>query len=84
MKKIIEEKKRVVIALSGVVDSSVAALMLKSSGYEVIAMYMKNWHDKSLTKNNECPWVQDSNDALQVAEQIGIPFHVIDLSKDYE
>ena len=84
MKKIIEEKKRVVIALSGGVDSSVAALMLKSSGYEVIAMYMKNWHDKSLTKNNECPWVQDSNDALQVAEQIGIPFHVIDLSKDYE
>jgi len=76
--------KRVVIGLSGGVDSSVAAYMLKEQGYEVIGMFMKNWHDDSVTISDECPWLEDSNDALLVSQQLGIPFHVIDLSKEYK
>ena len=76
--------KRIIIALSGGVDSSVAAFLLKKAGYNVIALFMRNWHDESLTIDNQCPWAQDSNDALTVAEQLGIPFQIIDLSKEYE
>ena len=76
--------KRVVVGLSGGVDSSVAALLLKEQGYEVIGMFMRNWHDESVTLHNECPWIDDSNDALIVAEKLGIPFHVIDLSSEYK
>ena len=75
--------KRVVIGLSGGVDSSVAAHILIQQGYEVIGMFMRNWHDESVTMSDECPWINDSNDALIVAQQLGIPFQVIDLSKDY-
>lgn len=75
---------RIVVGMSGGVDSSVAAYLLQEAGHEVIGMYMRNWHDESVTINNECPWVEDSNDALMVAEQLGIPFHVIDLSKEYK
>lgn len=77
-------KKRIVIALSGGVDSSVAAFLLKKKGYELIALYMRNWHDNSLTINNECPWIEDSNDALQIAHQLDIPFQIIDLSTQYK
>jgi tRNA-specific 2-thiouridylase len=77
-------KKRVVVGLSGGVDSSVAAYLLKEQGYEVIGIFMKNWHDESVVINNECPWVEDSNDALIVAEKLGIPFRVLDLSKEYK
>ena len=77
-------KKRVVVGLSGGVDSSVAAYLLKKEGYEVIGLFMKNWHDESVTLSNECPWLEDSNDAMLVAEKIGIPFQTIDLSKEYE
>lgn len=77
-------KKRVIVGLSGGVDSSVAAYLLKEQGYEVIGMFMKNWHDESVVINNECPWVEDSNDALIVAEKLGIPFRVLDLSKEYK
>lgn len=77
-------KKRVVVGLSGGVDSSVSAYLLKEQGYEVIGIFMKNWHDESVVINNECPWVEDSNDALIVAEKLGIPFRVLDLSKEYK
>lgn len=77
-------KKRVVVGLSGGVDSSVAAYLLKEQGYEVIGMFMKNWHDDSVTISNECPWLDDSNDAMIVAQHLGVPFQAIDLSKEYK
>ena len=75
---------RVVVGLSGGVDSSVAALLLIEQGYDVIGMFMKNWHDETVVINNECPWEEDSKDALMVAEKLGIPFQTIDLSKEYK
>lgn len=76
--------KRVVVGLSGGVDSSVAAHLLIQQGHEVIGMFMRNWHDESVTLSDECPWIDDSNDALLIAQQLGIPFQVIDLSKEYK
>ena len=75
--------KKVVIALSGGVDSSVAAYLLKKQGYHVIGLFMKNWHDESVTISNECPWLDDSNDAMIVAQNLKIPFQTVDLSKEY-
>jgi tRNA-specific 2-thiouridylase len=76
--------KRVVVGLSGGVDSSVTAYLLKEQGYDVIGMFMKNWHDDTVTISNECPWLDDSNDAMIVAQHLGIPFQAIDLSKEYK
>ncbi|HNP19970.1 MAG TPA: tRNA 2-thiouridine(34) synthase MnmA [Fulvivirga sp.] len=76
--------KRVVVGMSGGVDSSVAAYLLKEQGYDVIGMFMKNWHDDTVTISNECPWLEDSNDAMIVAQNLGIPFQAIDLSKEYK
>jgi tRNA-specific 2-thiouridylase len=76
--------KRVVVGLSGGVDSSVAAYLLKQQGYDVIGLFMKNWHDDTVTISNECPWLEDSNDAMLVAEKLGIPFQVVDLSEQYK
>ncbi|WP_109298764.1 tRNA 2-thiouridine(34) synthase MnmA [Aquimarina sp. AU474] len=76
--------KRVIVGLSGGVDSSVAAYLLKEQGYEVIGLFMKNWHDDSVTISDECPWLDDSNDALLVAEKLGIPFQTVDLSEEYK
>jgi tRNA-specific 2-thiouridylase len=76
--------KRVVVGLSGGVDSSVAAHLLIQEGYDVIGIFMRNWNDPEVTIGNECPWIDDANDAILVAEQLGIPFQVIDLSIDYK
>lgn len=76
--------KKVVVGLSGGVDSSVTAYLLKEQGYEVIGLFMKNWHDDSVIISEECPWVEDSNDALIVAEKLGIPFQTVDLSAEYK
>ncbi len=76
--------KRVVIGLSGGVDSSVAAFLLKEQGYDVIGLFMKNWHDDSVTISNECPWLDDSNDAMLVANKLEIPFQTVDLSEAYK
>ncbi|MGB0656835.1 MAG: tRNA 2-thiouridine(34) synthase MnmA [Flavobacteriaceae bacterium] len=78
------KKKRVIVGLSGGVDSSVAAHLLKEAGHDVIALFMKNWHDESVTLSNECPWLEDSNDAMLVAEKLEIPFQTIDLSAEYK
>ncbi|MCK7591675.1 tRNA 2-thiouridine(34) synthase MnmA [Subsaxibacter sp. CAU 1640] len=76
--------QRVIVGLSGGVDSSVAAYLLKEQGYEVIGLFMKNWHDDSVTISNECPWLDDSNDAMLVADKLGIPFQTVDLSEQYK
>jgi tRNA-specific 2-thiouridylase len=70
--------------LSGGVDSSVTAYLLKEQGYEVIGLFMKNWHDDTVTISKECPWLEDSNDAMLVAEKLGIPFQTVDLSVEYK
>jgi len=74
---------KVVVGLSGGVDSSVAAYLLREQGHDVIGVFMKNWHDTEVTISDECPWEEDSKDALLVADKLGIPFHSIDLSKEY-
>ena len=74
----------VVVGLSGGVDSSVAAYLLKEQGHHVIGLFMRNWNDESVIIDNECPWIEDSNDALQVAEILSIPFQVLDFSKEYK
>ena len=76
--------KRVVVGLSGGVDSSVTAYLLQQQGYEVIGLFMKNWHDDSVTISKECPWLEDSYDAMLVAEKLGIPFQTVDLSEEYK
>jgi tRNA-specific 2-thiouridylase len=76
--------QRVIVGLSGGVDSSVAAYVLKQQGYDVIGIFMKNWHDTSVTISSECPWLEDSNDAMLVADKLGIPFQVVDLSEQYK
>lgn len=75
---------RVVVGLSGGVDSSVAAWLLKEQGHDVIGLFMRNWNDASPTLEDECPWIDDSRDAMMVAEQLGIPFQILDLSADYK
>ena len=76
--------KTVVVGLSGGVDSSVAAYLLKKQGYNVIGLFMKNWHDDSVTISDDCPWLDDSNDAMLVAEKLNIPFQTVDLSVEYK
>ena len=74
---------KVCIGLSGGVDSSVAALLLKQAGYDVFALFMQNWHDASATLHGDCEWEEDRFVAELVARKIGIPFYFVDLSKEY-
>ena len=74
---------KVCIGLSGGVDSSVAALLLKRQGYDVFALFMQNWHDASTTLHGDCEWEEDRFVAEMVARKIGIPFYFVDLSKEY-
>jgi len=75
---------RVVIGLSGGVDSSVAAYLLKLQGHDVVALFMVNWHDRTGTITSRCTWEDDAMIAEMVAKKLDIPFHIVDLSKDYK
>ena len=75
---------RVVIGLSGGVDSSVAAYLLKQQGHDVVALFMVNWHDRTGTITSRCTWEDDAMIAKMVAKKLDIPFHIVDLSKDYK
>lgn len=74
---------KICVGLSGGVDSSVAALLLKQQGYDVFAMYMQNWHDIEGTLHGECEWEEEKFVAEMVARKIGIPFYFVDLSEQY-
>ena len=76
-------KIKVCIGLSGGVDSSVAALLLKQQGYDVFALFMQNWHDASTTLHGDCEWEEDRFVAELVARRVGIPFYFVDLSAEY-
>ena len=74
---------RVVVGLSGGVDSSVAAYLLKEQGYDVVGLFMRNWKDTTGTLEGDCPWYDDHMFAELVAKRLDIPFHLIDLSDEY-
>ncbi|MBO6097020.1 MAG: tRNA 2-thiouridine(34) synthase MnmA [Bacteroidales bacterium] len=78
-----KSKIKVCVGLSGGVDSSVAAYLLKQQGYDVFAMFMQNWHDADSTLHGDCEWEEDRFVAEMVARKIGIPFYFVDLSKQY-
>ena len=78
-----KSKIKVCVGLSGGVDSSVAAWLLKQEGYDVFAMFMQNWHDADATLHGDCEWEEDRFVAEMVARKIGIPFYFADLSKQY-
>lgn len=77
------KKTRVVVGLSGGVDSSVAAYVLREQGYDVVGLFMRNWTDSTGVLKGDCPWMDDKFDAEAVARKLGIPFHFVDLSDDY-
>ena len=77
-------KKRIVIGLSGGVDSSVAAYLLKEQGHDLIALFMGNWHERVGNITSACTWEEDALIARMVAKKLDIPFHIVDLSVDYK
>jgi tRNA-specific 2-thiouridylase len=79
-----KSKKRVLVGLSGGIDSAVSAWKLLQDGYEVEAVFMKNWSSTKGLKYDECPWLQDRQDALRVAAFLKIPMHTLDFEKEYE
>ncbi len=80
--ELLVEMERILVAMSGGVDSSVAALLLKSQGFEVVGAYMKNWINEDNVIGH-CPWMQDIDDARAVADRLGIEFRVVNLMQDY-
>lgn len=74
---------KIAVGLSGGVDSSVAALLLKQAGHHVVGLFMQNWHDTTGTLHGDCEWEEDKMVAEMVAKKIGIPFHFVDLSETY-
>lgn len=78
------KRKKVLIALSGGIDSAVSAYLLLKQGYDVEAAFMKNWSSTAGLKINECPWLVDRQDALRVAAFLRIPLHTLDFEKQYE
>ena len=83
-RKIVDKPLNIAVGLSGGVDSSVAALLLKRAGHNVIALFMQNWHDTAGTLHGECEWEEDKTVAELVAKKIGIPFYFVDLSETYK
>lgn len=75
---------KIVVGLSGGVDSSVAAYLLKEQGHEVIGLFMRNWDDTVGTLSGDCPWREDRRDAMRVAAKLDIPFHTVDLVDEYK
>ncbi len=80
----LKKKQKVLLALSGGIDSAVSAYLLLKQGYEVEAAFMKNWSDTKGLKYDECPWLQDRQDAIRVAAFLRIPLHTLDFEKQYE
>ncbi|MDG5800839.1 tRNA 2-thiouridine(34) synthase MnmA [Marinilabiliaceae bacterium ANBcel2] len=78
-----EKREHVVVGLSGGVDSSIAAYVLKKQGYKVTGLFMKNWHDTTGVLEADCPWLDDKFDAEAVARKLDIPFYMVDLSEQY-
>ena len=76
--------KKVIVGMSGGVDSSVSAALLLEQGYEVMGVFMKNWSDDFALKSNECPWEQDQSDARAVAQKLGIPIYTLNFEKEYK
>jgi tRNA-specific 2-thiouridylase len=76
--------KKIIVGLSGGVDSSVAALLLKEQGYEVIGLFLRNWSIKNYKENEKCYWIEDSIDAMIVCQQLNIPLHILDISLEYK
>ena len=74
---------KIAVGLSGGVDSSVAALLLKEAGHDVFAVFMQNWNDATGTLHGDCEWEEERSVAEMVARKIGIPFHFVDLSAEY-
>src|SRR3972149_6009385 len=79
-----KKKKKVFVGMSGRVDSSVAAALLKKQGYDVVGVFIKGWSDNRFFKDKTmCPWVTDQEDARRVAAHLGIPFYTFDFEKEY-
>ena len=77
-------KKKVIVGMSGGVDSSAAAALLLEQGYEVVGAFMKNWSETKDPKTGECAWQQERRDAMEVAAQLGVPFMTFDFEKEYD
>ncbi|AGC66884.1 tRNA(5-methylaminomethyl-2-thiouridylate)- methyltransferase [Candidatus Uzinura diaspidicola str. ASNER] len=76
--------KKVIVGISGGVDSSVAAMLLKAQGYKVIGIFLRNWNYPNYRENEKCHWIEDSIDAMLICQQLNIPFHIIDMRIEYK